>query len=118
MRTSSTCNYGERKPTPPDGTGEVEEVEKETGEKTENVTDVIVTTAEGPLLTTTAPDVEYVEGVLEVPDNETLLGNQSSVTSRSTSCISSCEHLPDGDYQSCFGCHIYALCKGGRLPYI
>ena len=30
-------------------------------------------------------------------------------------CVSSCEGKPDGDYQSCNGCSVYASCVGGHL---
>ena len=30
-------------------------------------------------------------------------------------CVQSCEGLPDGDFQSCLGCHVYATCMEGIL---
>jgi hypothetical protein len=30
-------------------------------------------------------------------------------------CVASCWGLPDGDYQSCYGCTVYATCAGGVL---
>ena len=31
------------------------------------------------------------------------------------SCITDCEGVPDGNYQSCKGCNVYAACGGGVL---
>ena len=30
-------------------------------------------------------------------------------------CIKRCSRLPDGDYQSCVGCDVYASCVAGRI---
>ena len=30
-------------------------------------------------------------------------------------CIRSCQGLPDGDYQSCHSCHVYASCTNGSM---
>ena len=30
-------------------------------------------------------------------------------------CISSCKGMPNGDYQSCKGCHVYATCSNGDI---
>ncbi|XP_067677848.1 proprotein convertase subtilisin/kexin type 5-like [Haliotis asinina] len=30
-------------------------------------------------------------------------------------CVSSCDGLPNGDYQSCIGCNVFATCANGRL---
>lgn len=41
------------------------------------------------------------------------IGN--SIRKASHSCITSCESLPDGDYQSCLSCQVYASCFGGQF---
>ncbi len=38
-----------------------------------------------------------------------------TLCSQRPTCITDCEGLPDGDYQSCRGCHIYASCVSGIL---
>ncbi len=38
-----------------------------------------------------------------------------AVCSQRPTCITDCDGLPDGDYQSCRGCHIYASCVSGIL---
>lgn len=38
-----------------------------------------------------------------------------SPTSNPYNCVSSCENIPDGNFQSCKGCNVFASCSGGRL---
>ena len=30
-------------------------------------------------------------------------------------CVSNCNKMPDGDYQSCSGCDVYVSCVAGRM---
>ena len=39
-----------------------------------------------------------------------LLFSVGSCSPNDTPCVSSCEGHPNGDYQSCHGCHVYVTC--------
>ena len=50
----------------------------------------------------------------ESSDSEESEDSVSDV-SRNGTCITSCTGLPNGDYQSCLGCHVYASCSNGVM---
>ena len=42
-------------------------------------------------------------------------GTVEPITQQDDDCITSCLDKPDGDYQSCQGCSVYASCVGGYM---
>ena len=46
---------------------------------------------------------------ISVVEEETVTGNTGD------SCITSCEGVPNGDYQSCEGCSVFATCSNGQI---
>ena len=42
-------------------------------------------------------------------------GDEVAAAERPDACVRDCAGLPDGNYQSCRGCNVYASCRQGEL---
>ena len=101
VRISSTCNYGKRKE-PDRGSGHVSVDLDGVTEQTELVEEK----EDENVMEQTTVGTDSVLNVTIV--------NNTMVTVIGTSCIGLCVGLPNGNYQSCFGCRTYISCSAGK----
>ena len=60
-------------------------------------------------------DIADIRQFLSIMTTFDRVYNVSFFIGANAGCVSDCRGWPDGDYQSCKGCDIYATCNGGQL---
>ena len=109
---SSTCEDGGTAPPPATETAPPPVTETAPPPATETAPPPATETAPPPATETAPPPATETE---PPPATETAPPPATETAPPPVDCVSSCEGMDDGDYQSCEGCHVYATCSNEIL---